>query len=481
MSQAPAVERTAKERRRVVAATIVGTTIEWYDFFIYANAAGLVFNQLFFAEVGGALGQILTFLTVGISFLFRPLGAALVGHYGDRLGRKLMLVITLVLMGAATTLIGVLPTYQDVGVLAPILLIILRILQGISAGGEWGGAVLMAVEYAPVDKRGRYGMFPQLGVPVGMLLATAVLALMSGVISPGEAFNEWGWRVPFLLSIVLVVVGFIVRQSVEESPVFTEMKEQGQRTKMPMVELFKKHWKLVILLALVFAGNNAAGYMITGGYILNYSTNPDGPLGMDRTGVLNAVTIAALMWFVSTFVSGYLADKIGRKNTYIIGFIWMAFFAFPLFWFVNTGELLWLTVGMVLFAVGLGLTYGPQAAWYAETFPASVRTSGVSISYALGAILGGAFAPTIAAALVAQFGTTQAVSQYLLTLILISLSAVLVLRDRRGIPLDVGFEESGRYQLFDPDRLPQETSAIMLEYHGTEQAPGTRTNKTLRR
>ncbi|MFD2759176.1 MFS transporter [Gulosibacter faecalis] len=474
MSSPTSVQQSARERRRVVGATIVGTTIEWYDFFIYANAAGLVFNELFFAEVGGTLGQILTFLTVGISFLFRPLGAALVGHYGDRLGRKLMLVITLVLMGAATTLIGVLPTFDQIGVLAPILLIILRILQGVSAGGEWGGAVLMAVEYAPANKRGRFGMYPQLGVPIGMLLATAVLAIMSGWISPGEAFTEWGWRVPFLLSIVLVVVGFIVRQSVEESPVFTEMKQAGQRTKMPIVELFRKHWKLVILLALVFAGNNASGYMITGGFITNYAANPDGPLALDRTGVLNAVTIAAAMWFISTLVSGYLADWIGRKNTYIIGFLWMAFFAFPLFWFVNSGELFWLTVGMVIFAVGLGLTYGPQAAWYAETFPASVRTSGVSISYAIGAIIGGAFAPTIAAALVAQFGTTQAVSQYLLFMILLSLSAVLVLRDRRGIPLDVGFEESGRYELFDPDRRPEETQSIMLEYYHPDEIPSRR-------
>jgi MFS family permease len=307
-----------------------------------------------------------------------------------------------------------------------------------------------------------------------MLLATAVLAIMSGWISPGEAFTEWGWRVPFLLSIVLVVVGFIVRQSVEESPVFTEMKQAGQRTKMPIVELFRKHWKLVILLALVFAGNNASGYMITGGFITNYAANPDGPLALDRTGVLNAVTIAAAMWFISTLVSGYLADWIGRKNTYIIGFLWMAFFAFPLFWFVNSGELFWLTVGMVIFAVGLGLTYGPQAAWYAETFPASVRTSGVSISYAIGAIIGGAFAPTIAAALVAQFGTTQAVSQYLLFMILLSLSAVLVLRDRRGIPLDVGFEESGRYELFDPDRRPEETQSIMLEYYHPDEIPSRR-------
>ncbi|KAB1641176.1 MFS transporter [Gulosibacter chungangensis] len=465
---------TAAQRRRVAGATIIGTTVEWYDFFIYANAAGLVFSQLFFEPVGGTLGQIITFLTVGISFLFRPLGAALVGHYGDKLGRKLMLVITLVLMGAATTLIGLLPTYDSIGVWAPILLILLRVLQGISAGGEWGGAVLMAVEYAPVNNRGRYGMYPQLGVPLGMLLATAVLALMSGVISPGDAFNEWGWRVPFLLSIVLVVVGFVVRQSVDESPVFQEIQAAGKQTKMPMLELFKKHWKLVVLLALVFAGNNASGYMITGGFLLNYSTDPAGSLAMDRTAVLNSVTIASVIWLLATLFAGYLSDWIGRKNTYVFGWLWMILTVFPLFWLVDTGSVLWLTAGMCIFSVGLGLTYGPQAAWYAETFPASVRTSGVSISYALGAIVGGAFAPTIAAALVGAFHTTLAVSFYLLVVIVLGLSATLVLRDRRGIPLDIEFEESGRYELFDPDRRPTETRAIMLEYHGTEDAPGTR-------
>ncbi|RRJ88301.1 MFS transporter [Gulosibacter macacae] len=468
------VAQDARERRKVAAATIIGTTIEWYDFFIYANAAALIFNQLFLKPVEGPLGQILTFATVGISFLFRPLGAALVGHYGDKLGRKAMLVITLLLMGAATTLIGVLPTYDAIGVWAPILLIFLRILQGISAGGEWGGAVLMAVEYAPVNQRGRYGMFPQLGVPIGMLLATAVIALMSGVISPGDAFVEWGWRIPFLFSIVLIVVGMVVRQSIDESPVFKEIAESGKKQKMPIAELFRKHWKLVLLLALVFAGNNASGYMITGGFILNYTTNPEGSLAMDRTGVLNAVTIAATVWLLATLLSGYMADWIGRKNTYVIGWLWMILWVFPLFWFVNTGDLLWVTVGMCIFAIGLGLTYGPQAAWYAETFPASVRTSGVSISYAIGAILGGAFAPMIATALVAEFNTTLAVSMYLLVLILIAMMATLVLRDRRGIPLDIGFEESGRYELFDPDSRPVETSAIMLEYHGVERAPGTR-------
>ncbi len=448
-----------RDQRRVIAATVVGTTIEWYDFFIYANAAALVFKELFFGPAANGdpvLGQVFSFLTVGISFLFRPLGAVLVGHFGDKLGRKAMLVITLVLMGAATALIGILPTYRDAGMLAPILLITLRVLQGISAGGEWGGAVLMAVEHAPVDKRGRFGMYPQLGVPLGMLLATGTLALMSGFIAPGDAFTEWGWRVPFLLSIVLVIVGFVVRRAVEESPVFQEIAEKGKDAQMPIVALMKRHWKLVILLALIFAGNNAVGYMLTGGYILSYSTNADiwGELAMNRTTVLNCVTVGAVVWGVATLVSGYMSDWIGRKSTYVIGFLCQVLGVFPLFFLVDhgiaSGEVIWVLLALGQLAVGLGLTYGPQSAWYAETFPASVRTSGVSISYALGAIVGGAFAPTIATALQSQFHSSMAVGFYLLVMSVVGLAATLVLKDRQGIPLGVEFEESGEYHLFDP-------------------------------
>lgn len=427
----------AKDRRRVAFATIVGTTIEWYDFFIYANAAGLVFAQLFFAPAGSQIGLLLSFASVGLSFLFRPLGAFLAGHYGDRLGRRAMLVITLILMGSATTLIGVLPTYATAGVAAPILLLSLRIIQGISAGGEWGGAVLMAVEHAPRNKRGLFGSFPQLGVPLGMLLASGILALMSGVISPGAAFAEWGWRVPFLLSFVLIVVGYIVRRSVDESPVFTEIAAKKQQSRVPVVELFKKHWLLVIIAAVVFAGNNAAGYMTTGGFILNYASDPKGALGMDRTEVLLAVTASAVLWFVFTLLGGVLSDIIGRKRIYLIGFGCQVLTVFPLFWLVNTGNIWLLFLALAMFTVGLGVTYGPQAALYSELFPASVRFSGVAISYALGAILGGAFAPTIATALVQATGTTVSVSIYLLALTLLSMGAVLVIRDRRGIDLGI--------------------------------------------
>ncbi len=426
-----------RTHRRVAFATLIGTTVEWYDYFIYATAAGLVFAHLFFEPAGPKIGLLLSFASVGISFLFRPLGAFLAGHYGDRIGRRAMLVITLLLMGVCTTLIGALPTYASVGVLAPIMLLVLRILQGVSAGGEWGGAVLMAVEHARPNGRGRAGSFPQLGVPLGLLLASGVMALMTGVIAPGDAFIEWGWRIPFLLSVVLIAVGYFVRRAVEESPVFLEIAELKKQPKVPVVELFRKHWLLVVLAALVFAGNNASGYMATGGFIPSYATNPEGAIGMERTPVLIAMTFGAAMWLIFTALAGVMADKLGRKRTYIIGFIAQAITVFPLFLLINTGHLWALYLALFLFTFGLGLTYGPQAAWYSEIFPASVRFSGVSISYAIGAIIGGAFAPTIAQWLLEVTGTSLAISTYLLIMTFIGLAATIILRDRPGIDLSV--------------------------------------------
>ncbi|WP_314452307.1 MFS transporter [uncultured Microbacterium sp.] len=425
---------TSTDRRRVVFATVVGTTVEWYDFFLYASAAGLVFGQLFFAPAGPGIAQILAFLTVGLSFLFRPLGAFLAGHLGDKYGRRVVLMLTLILMGASTTLIGVLPTYDVIGVAAPALLILLRVLQGISAGGEWGGAVLMAVEHAPKAKRSLFGASPQLGVPLGLLLASGMLALMA-LIAPGDAFLAWGWRVPFLLSFVLILIGYYVRRKVEESPVFVEIAERKEQTRMPIVQLFRKHALLVIIAAFVFAGNNAVGYMTTGGYIQRYATNPDGPLGLATADVLGAVTLSAVSWFVFTWIGGWLGDKIGRRNTYVIGWIALLVAIVALFPLVNSGSVGMLALGLVLLTVGLGLTYGPQAALYAELFPASIRFSGVSISYAIGAICGGAFAPTIATALVDLTGTTVSVTVYLAIMAVLGLVATLLLRDRSGIPL----------------------------------------------
>jgi MFS family permease len=423
-----------KDRRRVVFATVVGTTVEWYDFFIYAAAAGLVFGQLFFAPAGEEFATILSFLTVGISFLFRPLGAFLAGHYGDKYGRRVVLMVTLIVMGAATALIGLLPTFDVIGPLAPILLILLRVLQGASAGGEWGGAVLMAVEHAPAKRRGLFGASPQVGVPLGLLLASGSMALMA-FIAPGDAFVQWGWRVPFLLSVLLILIGYYIRRNVEESPVFTEIAQRKAQTRLPIVQLFRKHSLLVLIAALVFAGNNAIGYMTTGGYIQSYASDPDGPIGLDRGSVLWAVTGSAVSWLVSTWVAGWLSDRLGRRNTYLIGWVLQLLGVLALFPLVNTGEIGLLFLALVFLTVGLGFTYGPQAALYSELFPASIRFSGVSISYAFGAILGGAFAPAIAQTLVQVTGSTTSVTWYLVGMTLLGLVATLLLRDRTGIPL----------------------------------------------
>ncbi len=430
-----------KNQRKVALATLIGTTVEWYDFFIYASAAALVFKQLFFIPAGNSLGTIIAFASVGISFLFRPLGAFLAGHFGDKIGRRAVLVATLIMMGASTTLIGLLPSYETIGIAAPIILIMLRILQGISAGGEWGGAVLMAVEHAPKGKRGFYGAFPQIGVPLGLLLASAMLALMSGVISPGEQFLEWGWRVPFLFSIVLLFLGHWIRKTVEESPVFEEIKERKANIDRPIFTLFKNHSLLVLLAALVFAGNSALGYMTTGGFIQNYTTDPNGPLQMDRTPILLAVTAASAVWMLFTFIAGVLSDKIGRRNIYIIGWIMQFIGVFALFPLVNTGTIPSVLAALLILSVGIGLTYGAQSAFYSELFPASIRFSGVSISYALGAILGGAFSPMISAAIISTTGSTESVVYYLAGMTLIGLIATLLLKDRSNIPLGPQYEE----------------------------------------
>ena len=426
------------ERRRVIAATTIGTAIEWYDYFLYAAVAGLVFNKVMFGPLGPAAATIASFLTVGLSFLFRPLGAVLAGHFGDRLGRRGVLMVTLFTMGTATALIGLLPTYETAGWLAPAALVILRILQGTSAGGEWGSAVLLAVEHAPADKRGLYGAGPQVGVPAGLLLSSGVLALMT-VIAPGEAFLQWGWRVPFLLSIALTVLGWWIRTGVEESPVVEEMREVGART--PVGSLFKRHAGLVLAAALIFAANGTVGYMTTGGYIQNYVTDPAG-LALERGDILWAVTASAATWLCTTAFAGWVSDIIGRRRTLAIGFVVQAAGVLALFPLVNTGSLPKITAALIFLTVGLGLTYGEIGAFYAELFPASIRASGASISYALGAILGGAFAPTIAAALREATGGTAAITVYLMAATVTGFVVTLLMRERRGIPLGHEHEEA---------------------------------------
>ena len=330
-----------------------------------------------------------------------------------------MLVFTLVGMGAATALIGLLPTYAVIGFWAPVLLILLRLVQGFSAGGEWGGAALMSVEHAPVGKRGFFGSYPQIGVPLGMILATLFMFGLSTFMS-NEQFLEWGWRVPFLFSVVLILVGYWIRRSVEESPVFKEMQNLKAEASAPLGELFRGHTKEVILAALIFAANNAAGYLV----IAFFSSYGVKALGMERTETLVAALVGGVGWLVFTMFGGWISDKIGRVLTFQIGYGIIVLWAIPMWFLLDTANLVLFTLAVVILTIGLGPSYGPQSALYAEMFPAKVRFSGVSIGYALGSIIGGAFAPLIAQLLLDNTGKSWTIGVYIAVLALISLIAV---------------------------------------------------------
>ncbi|MGP9605700.1 MFS transporter [Glutamicibacter sp. AOP33-2CA-4] len=428
------VSRT-QEERRVLAGTLVGTTIEWYDFFIFAQLTATLLTPLFLEPLGEsnpALAQILSFAMIGISFFFRPLGAVVAGHLGDRYGRKKILVLTLILMGVATSLIGVLPTYAAIGIGAPILLVLLRVIQGFSAGGEWGGAALMAVEHAPNARRGYFGAFPQIGVPIGMILATGLLFILRVSMTP-EQFQSWGWRIPFLLSVVLILVGYMIRRAVEESPVFKAMAQRKASEHTPLRELMSTNLKQVLQAALIFVSNNAAGYLVIA-FFISYTTKV---LGMELAPILLATTIGSVGWLIFTLVGGWLSDRIGRRNTFVIGygivFVWMI----PMFLLVDTGNIVLYGVAIFVLTVGLGLSYGPQSAMYAEMFPAHIRYSGISIGYAIGAILGGAFAATVAQILLETTGASISIAIYIMVLTVISVAAVLWVGETRGRNLHV--------------------------------------------
>ncbi|MDR6988830.1 MFS family permease [Paenarthrobacter nitroguajacolicus] len=429
----PSGPSSKREERRVLAGTLVGTTIEWYDFFIFAQLTATLLAPLFLSPLeksNPGVAQLLSFATIGISFLFRPLGAFVAGHLGDRMGRKAVLVMTLVMMGAATALIGLLPTYATIGVWAPVLLITLRVVQGFSAGGEWGGAALMAVEHAPVKKRGLFGAYPQIGVPIGMILATGLLFLLQSGMSK-EDFAAWGWRVPFLLSVVLIVVGYLIRRAVGESPVFKEIAQRKAESKAPLGELFRRNKKEVILAALIFIANNAAGYLLIA-FFISYATKT---LKMPTPQVLLATTVASFGWLIFTMVGGWLSDKIGRVKTFLIGYGLVFAWMIPMFVLIDSKDIVLYGTALFVLTIGLGLSYGPMSAMYAEMFPAQVRYSGISIGYALGAILGGAFAPLIAQALLDSTKWSGSVGLYIMGLCIISAVGVILAKETRGRPL----------------------------------------------
>lgn len=422
---------TMKEKRRVLAASAIGTTIEWYDFFIFSTSAALVFSTQFFSSLDPATAQLASMATLGVQFVARPFGSAVTGHFGDRLGRKKMLVLTLGVMGAATVAVGLLPTYQQVGIWAPLLLVLMRCLQGFSAGGEWAGAALMAVEHAPPEKRSLYGSSSQIGVPLGLLLANAMFLLMVRFTS-NEQFLAWGWRIPFLLSIVLIGLGFYIRTAVNESPAFAEMKATRKDTRAPLNDIMREHKRPVIIAAATFLANNMVGYIFLS-FLLSYATST---LKMERQTILAIVIAGSVSWLINILISGWVADRIGARRIFIIGYGAMLVWSIPFMLLVDTASVPLITIATLILTATLGLSYGAQSALFAGLFPTNVRYSGSSLAYAFGAILGGGFAPFIATWLVLRTGTGLSVGVYMLAMVAISLVASIMIKpsDMVGLP-----------------------------------------------
>jgi len=417
---------------KVATASLIGTAIEWYDFFLYGTAAALIFNKLFFPTFDPMVGTLLAFATFGIGFIARPLGGLVFGHFGDRIGRKTMLYLTLFIMGVATAAVGVLPTYQTLGIWAAVLLIACRLIQGFALGGEWGGAVLMAVEHAPDHKKGFYGSWPQLGAPIGLVLGTLVFSIFSAMMSDAQ-FAAWGWRLPFLFSIILVIVGLWVRFTLAESPEFQKIKDTKQEVRMPIIDAIRMHPKNILLaMGARFAENGF--FYIYATFVLAYATQA---LGMKKQDILNGVLIAA---FIETFTIpafGALSDRVGRRPVYIFGAIFSALMSFPLFMLLGTKtpQLAWIAIVLGL-AVGHAAMYGPQASFFAELFGTKVRYSGVSLGYNLASIFAGALSPIIATGLMNAYKPeTWPISVYMIILALITLVSVyFAVETRKGAP-----------------------------------------------
>lgn len=431
---------------KVVAASMLGTTVEWYDFFLYGVAAAIVLPQVFFPAADPVAGTLLSFGTFAIGFVARPLGGLVFGHYGDKLGRKKLLVVSLLMMGLSTFAIGLLPGYATIGVAAPAILVLLRLIQGFALGGEWGGAVLIVSEHGDARRRGFWASWPQAGAPAGQLLANGLLALLA-VVQSEEAFNDWGWRIPFLLSAVLVLIGLYVRLSVEESPVFREAQARaaeraaaGKASTPPILEVLRRYPREVLTAMGARFAENVSYYIFT----IVVSTYMKERFGLPSSFVLGAVLIGAAVHVVTIPVWGLVSDRIGRRPVYLLGAVGVGAWAFAFFALLDTqsfGLTVLAVVGGLIFH---GAMYGPQAAFLSELFGTGVRYSGVSIGYQLASVAAGGLAPLVSVALLAAFGTGYAIAVYVAASAVITLVAVASYRETRDRDLaaDDGYGDS---------------------------------------
>ena len=422
--------------RRVALTSLAGTSIEWYDFFLYGTAAAVIFPKAFFPQdLPPMVLLIISFSTFAVGFIARPLGGLIFGHFGDRVGRKRTLVVALMMMGAATTLIGLLPTYAAIGVAAPLILVLLRFVQGLAIGGQWGGAMLLVTESAPADQRGWYGAYAQAGAPVGVILANLAFIGVSSSMSE-EAFMDWGWRLPFIASIVLIGISMYVQLRLEDTEAFKALQEsQGGEASdqpiasSPVVEAIRKYPKRIMLAAGAFLSVQVTFYILIAFIIAYGVTAPE--LALSRDTMLTAVLIAAAIMVPSQFYFSGLSDRVGRKQIYRWGAILTGLWGFALFPLINTGEPLMIVIAVTLGLTFLGMQYGPQAAYFTELFTTEVRYSGASLGYQIGAILGGALAPTIAVLLWNELGIFY-VSVYILIAAILTLLSLSALEETKG-------------------------------------------------
>lgn len=420
MTQHESTATVLRKNKKVLIASLTGSSIEWFDYFLYGTAAALVFNKIFFPMVDPAIGLILSYLSFSLTFFIRPIGGVLFAHIGDRIGRKKTLVLTLSLMGGATVMIGLLPTYDMIGMWAPALLILMRIIQGMGIGGEWGGALLLAYEYAPEKRKGFFGSIPQAGVTIGMLMATFIVSLMT--LFSEEDFLSWGWRIPFLLSSVLVILGLWIRKDIDETPDFQKVKKSGQVAKAPLRDTIKHHWREVLIAAGLKVVETAPFYIFST-FVVSYATTT---LTYQKSQALEAVTLGALVATIMIPLMGLLSDRVGRQRMYAVSVFVLGLFIVPWFMLLNTGT----TWGIVLATViAFGVLWAPVTAVLgtlcSEIFSANVRYTGITLGYQLGAALAGGTAPLIATGLLAKYdGDWVPVAWYLGVTVAISLIAI---------------------------------------------------------